>query len=50
MKELVATGFQGTLVLEMAGTPDPNTTLANARRGRSYLRKVARQLALRDAR
>jgi len=46
MKELVSTGFHGSLVLEMAGTQDPNTTLENARRGRSYLRRIAREVAL----
>jgi sugar phosphate isomerase/epimerase len=43
--EFVAAGFNGTLVLEMAGKPDPAETMTNARRGRSFLRGVARRLA-----
>lgn len=49
LREFVATGFHGALVLELGGTPDPTTTLANACRGRSYLRKIARRLALAPA-
>lgn len=45
LAELVAAGFHGAFALEMAGLSDDNATLANARRGRSYLRRVARQLA-----
>jgi hypothetical protein len=30
----------------MAGHDDPAVTMANARRGRSYLRELARRLAL----
>jgi hypothetical protein len=33
-------------VLEMAGHTDPAVTMANARRGRSYLRNLARRLLL----
>jgi len=45
-RELVTVGFHGALVLEMAGTPDPAVTMTNARRGRSFLRGIARGLAL----
>jgi len=38
--------FQGAFILEMAGNADPAVTMANARRGRSYLRGIARSLAL----
>jgi len=44
--ELVATGFHGALVLELAGAPDPAATMTNARRGRTFLRGLARRLAL----
>ena len=46
LRELVATGFHGSLLLEMAGASDPATTMANARRGRVFLRGIARRLAL----
>jgi len=45
LQNLIQVGFHGAFILEMAGTADPKTTMANARRGRSYLRGVARQLA-----
>jgi len=46
LRHLVDVRFRGVLILEMAGNDDPTVTMANARRGRSYLRDVARRLAL----
>jgi sugar phosphate isomerase/epimerase len=46
MSDLIETRFRGALILEMAGNDDPAVTMANARRGRSYLREIARRLAL----
>jgi sugar phosphate isomerase/epimerase len=46
LRDLVEIRFRGAFVLEMAGTDDPAVTMANARRGRSYLRDLARLLAL----
>lgn len=46
LRELVGINFRGALLLEMAGASDPEATMANARRGRSFLRKKARPLAL----
>lgn len=46
LRELVTIGFHSALLLEMAGAADPLTTMANARRGRSFLRRIARPLAL----
>ncbi len=46
LKNLVQIQFHGAFVLEMAGRPDPEKTMANARRGRSYLREIARKLTL----
>jgi sugar phosphate isomerase/epimerase len=46
MRDLIEVRFRGAFVLEMAGHDDPAVTMANARRGRSYLRDVARHLAL----
>ena len=46
LRALVDIRFGGAFVLEMAGTDDPAVTMTNARRGRSYLRDVARSLAL----
>jgi sugar phosphate isomerase/epimerase len=43
---LVEVRFRGTFILEMAGHDDPAITMANARRGRSYVRNLARQLLL----
>lgn len=37
--------FRGVLILELAGGHDPSSTMSNARRGRSFLRLVARKLA-----
>ncbi len=44
--ELVQIDFHGTFILEMAGVRESEATMANARRGRSYLRAVSRRLAL----
>ena len=46
LREFMATGFQGAFVLEMAGSSNPDATMANARRGRTFLRGIARSLAL----
>jgi|CZKQ01.1.fsa_nt_gi sugar phosphate isomerase/epimerase len=48
LQDLVAVHFHGPFILEMAGGADPNATMANARRGRSYLRRLARRLALQN--
>ncbi|HEU0273151.1 MAG TPA: sugar phosphate isomerase/epimerase [Candidatus Udaeobacter sp.] len=46
MRDLIDVRFRGAFILEMAGNADPAVTMANARRGRSYLRDLARRLAL----
>lgn len=46
LQQLMASRFHGVFILEMAGSPDPQQTMANARRGRSYLREISRQLAV----
>ncbi len=46
VQTLVIRGFRGALILELAGAPDPAATMANARRGRSFLRRVCRLRAL----
>ena len=46
LHHLIEVRFRGAFILEMAGNNDPAVTMANARRGRSYLRDVARRLAL----
>jgi sugar phosphate isomerase/epimerase len=46
LRDLIEIRFRGTFILEMAGNNDPAVTMANARRGRSYLRDMARRLAL----
>jgi len=38
--------FRGALILELAGCADPATTMANARRGRSFLRRICRRQTL----
>ncbi len=48
LQNLIQIRFHGAFILEMAGSPDPGLTMANARRGRSYLRRVAKDLALRS--
>jgi sugar phosphate isomerase/epimerase len=46
LRALIEARFRGAFILEVAGNNDPAVTMANARRGRSYLRDVARRLAL----
>ncbi len=46
LRDLIEVRFRGTIILEMAGNNDPNVTMANARRGRTFLRELARRLAL----
>ena len=46
MRDLIQARFRGVFILEMAGNSDSAITMSNARRGRMYLRKVARELAL----
>ncbi len=46
LHEVEAIGFNGALILELAGTPEPELTMANARRGRSFLRQISRRLML----
>jgi sugar phosphate isomerase/epimerase len=46
LRDLIEVRFRGTFILEMAGNDDAAVTMANARRGRSYLRDIARGLAL----
>jgi len=46
LRELVQIEFHGALILEMAGQADANVTMANARRGRQYLREISRRIAL----
>ena len=46
VRDLIEFRFRGAFILEMAGNSDSSVTMANARRGRTYLRKVARELAL----
>ena len=46
MRDLIDVRFRGAFILEMAGNNDPAVTMANARRGRSYLRDMGRRLAL----
>ena len=48
LRELVAIGFRGSLILELAEQKDANVAMANARRGRQYLREVSRRIALRS--
>ncbi len=46
LRDLIEIRFRGAFILEMAGNADPAVTMANARRGRSYLRDIARRLLL----
>lgn len=46
LHDLVNIEFHGALILEMAGQANANVTMANARRGRQYLREVSRRIAL----
>ena len=49
MRELAAVRFQGAFILELASSGDPESILARARHGRSFLRKRARRIALAPA-
>jgi sugar phosphate isomerase/epimerase len=46
LRDLIDVRFRGAFILEMAGNNDPAVTMANARRGRSYLRDISRRLLL----
>jgi len=46
LRELTHVHFGGAIILEIAGGPDTVSTMANARRGRTCLRRFARRLAL----
>jgi sugar phosphate isomerase/epimerase len=46
LRDLIEVRFRGAFILEMAGHHDSAVTMANARRGRTYLRNLARRLAL----
>ena len=46
LRDLIAARFRGAFILEMAGNDDPGVTMANARRGRAYIREIARRIAL----
>ena len=46
LRDLIEVRFRGAFILEMAGNDDPAVTMANARRGRAYLRDIARRIAL----
>ncbi len=46
MRDLIEARFRGAFILEMAGQTDAELTMSNARRGRTYLRSLARALAL----
>jgi sugar phosphate isomerase/epimerase len=46
LRDLIEVRFRGAFILEMAGNTDPAVTMTNARRGRSYLREIARRLIL----
>jgi Sugar phosphate isomerases/epimerases len=46
LHDLMNIEFRGALMLEMAGQSDANITMANARRGRQYLREMSRRIAL----
>jgi sugar phosphate isomerase/epimerase len=46
LRDLIEVRFRGALILEMAGNNDPAVTMSNARRGRAYLREIARGLLL----
>jgi sugar phosphate isomerase/epimerase len=48
LQDLIAIQFRGPLILELVGHVDPAVTMANARCGRSFLRRLARDLALQN--
>lgn len=49
LRDLVQTQFHGALILELSGESDIEATLAKARRGRQFLRTIARKIALAPA-
>lgn len=44
--QLVQDGFQGAFILEIGGEEDSIATMEHARRGRTFLRKIARSIEL----
>ena len=46
LRDLAEFRFRGAFILEMAGNDDPTVTMANGRRGRTYLRDIARRIVL----
>jgi len=46
MRELVQIHFHGPLILEIAGGADAEMVMARARKGRSYLRSLARRIEM----
>ena len=48
LRGLVNIDFHGAFILEIAGMADAKATMANARRGRGYLRDLARALTLQN--
>ncbi len=49
LSQLARFGFGGAFILELAGAGDAATTMANARRGRSFLIELARRLAFTES-
>ena len=48
LRELVKIDFHGALILELAAASDPRATMANARRGRTFLRQIAKRLSVEE--
>jgi sugar phosphate isomerase/epimerase len=46
LRELAQGHFQGAFILELAAAETPERTMENARRGRTFLRKLCRQIVL----
>ena len=46
LREMGRIGFEGVFILELAGMIEPDVTMINARRGRSFLRQISRRLTL----
>jgi sugar phosphate isomerase/epimerase len=46
MRDLIDARFRGTFILEISGNYEPAVTMKNARRGRGYLREIARHVLL----
>jgi len=46
LRELVRGHFQGAFILELGAAASPELTMENARRGRKFLRRLCRQIAL----